>query len=98
MPKPSPNSPYAGRWVARVRQRIIAHGGTPEQALHAVKNTRHKEKTEIIYMPLPLDDPMKRKPDISLAKEKLNGWEPKIHLKEGLQKTIAYFEEILKIN
>jgi len=51
---PPPESPYAGRWVARVRQKIIAHGGTPEQARHAVKNSRHKEKPEITYMPTPL--------------------------------------------
>src|SRR5512134_1104042 len=43
-------SPYAGRWVARVRGRIVAQGGTPEQALHAAQISRHKEKPEIIYM------------------------------------------------
>ena len=46
-------SAYAGRWVARLRGRIIAQGGTPEQALHAAQRTRHKEKPEIIYMPVP---------------------------------------------
>ena len=46
-------SVYAGRWVARVRGRIIAQGGTPEQALQAAQKIRHKEKPEIIYMPLP---------------------------------------------
>jgi putative nucleotidyltransferase with HDIG domain len=46
-------SPYAGRWVARVRGRIVAQGGTPEQALHAAQQSRHKEKPEIIYMPAP---------------------------------------------
>jgi len=46
-------SPYAGRWVARVRGRIVAQGGTPEQALHAAKICRHKEKPEIIYMAVP---------------------------------------------
>jgi tRNA nucleotidyltransferase/poly(A) polymerase len=46
-------SPYAGRWVARVRGRIIAQGGTPEQALHAAQLSRHKEKPEIIFMPVP---------------------------------------------
>jgi tRNA nucleotidyltransferase/poly(A) polymerase len=49
----APSSPYAGRWVARVRGRIIAQGGTPEQALHAAQISRHKEKPEIIYMPVP---------------------------------------------
>ena len=49
-------------------------------------------KSRIIYVELPKDDPCKRKPDISLAKEKL-GWEPKIQLKEGLRKTIDFFNK-----
>ncbi len=52
-------------------------------------------KSEIIFNELPEDDPKQRKPDISLAKEKLN-WEPKIKLEQGLVKTITYFEELLK--
>ncbi len=52
-------------------------------------------KSKIIYQNLPSDDPSRRKPDISLAKEKLN-WEPKIDLKTGLEKTIKYFEKVLK--
>lgn len=48
-------------------------------------------KSKLIFMPLPEDDPKQRRPDISLAKEKLNGWEPKIKLEEGLKKTIDYF-------
>ena len=51
-------------------------------------------KSKIVYKELPSDDPQKRQPDISLAKDKL-GWEPKIPLKEGLAKTIAYFETVL---
>lgn len=51
-------------------------------------------RSKIVYIPLPSDDPMQRKPDISLAKEKL-GWQPKIGLDEGLRKTIAYFDELL---
>ena len=46
-------SPYAGRWVARLRGRIVAQGGTPEQALRAAQTSRHKERPEIIYMPFP---------------------------------------------
>jgi poly(A) polymerase len=46
------DSPYAGRWVARLRGKIIAQGGTPEQALHAAQKSRHKEKPEIIFMPV----------------------------------------------
>ncbi len=49
----------------------------------------------LVYEPLPSDDPIQRKPDISLAKEKL-GWDPGIQLTEGLQKTIPYFENLLK--
>jgi UDP-glucuronate decarboxylase len=52
-------------------------------------------KSKIIYLPLPQDDPKQRQPDISLAKEKLDGWEPKIQLREGLSTTINYFEELL---
>ncbi|MGZ9234162.1 MAG: HDIG domain-containing metalloprotein [Anaerolineales bacterium] len=46
------DSPYAGRWVARVRGRIVAQGGTPEEALHAAQISRHKEKPEILFMPI----------------------------------------------
>ena len=49
-------------------------------------------RSKIVYRPLPGDDPKQRKPDITLAKEKLD-WEPKIRLEEGLKRTIAYFEE-----
>jgi len=52
-----------------------------------------KSTSKIIFMPLPQDDPKQRQPDISLAKEKLNGWEPKIQLEEGLKKTIEYFKQ-----
>jgi tRNA nucleotidyltransferase/poly(A) polymerase len=51
--KNNPSSLYAGRWVARLRGKIIAQGGTPEQALHAAQLSRHKERPEIIYMPVP---------------------------------------------
>jgi UDP-glucuronate decarboxylase len=51
-------------------------------------------KSNIIYQDLPADDPKQRKPDISIAKEKLR-WEPVIQLKEGLIKTIDYFKKII---
>jgi len=51
-------------------------------------------KSNIIYRELPQDDPVQRRPDISLAKEILN-WEPKIHLEQGLVKTIDYFRKII---
>ncbi len=53
-------------------------------------------KSKLIYLPLPQDDPTQRQPDIRLAREKLNGWEPKVPLKEGLVKTINYFDKLLK--
>ena len=52
-------------------------------------------RSKIIRMPLPSDDPMQRQPNIDLAKKELN-WEPKIQLEDGLQKTIAYFDQLLK--
>jgi tRNA nucleotidyltransferase/poly(A) polymerase len=56
MPDKSPTA-YAGRWVARIRGKIVAQGGTPEQALHAAQTSRHKEKPEIIFMPLRFSHP-----------------------------------------
>jgi len=54
-------------------------------------------KSKLIYEALPADDPKQRQPDIRLAGELLNGWKPNIQLEEGLIKTIAYFEEELKL-
>jgi UDP-glucuronate decarboxylase len=51
-------------------------------------------KSEIRFEPLPFDDPRRRRPDITLAKKTL-GWAPKVDVKQGLAKTIAYFEELL---
>ena len=49
----------------------------------------------IDYRPLPGDDPTQRQPDISLAKREL-GWEPGVQLADGLQKTIPYFDGLLR--
>jgi dTDP-glucose 4,6-dehydratase len=49
--------------------------------------------SEIVFQPLPTDDPKVRQPDISKAR-RLLGWEPRVPLEEGLSKTIAYFREI----
>jgi len=51
-------------------------------------------RSRIVFKPLPQDDPLQRRPDISLAKQQLQ-WEPRTGLEEGLKKTIAYFKEIL---
>jgi putative nucleotidyltransferase with HDIG domain len=58
-----PHSPYAGRWVARVRGKVIAQGDTPEQALYASQQSRHKERPEIIFM-LPLPPLIKKIMDV----------------------------------
>ncbi|MCB0265696.1 MAG: GDP-mannose 4,6-dehydratase, partial [Calditrichaeota bacterium] len=63
-----------------------------ELAEQVIKLTNSRSK--IINLPLPQDDPTQRKPDISLAKEKLN-WQPTIKLEQGLVKTIEYFDEVL---
>jgi UDP-glucuronate decarboxylase len=52
-------------------------------------------KSKIIFMPLPQDDPKQRQPDISLARQKLDNWEPNIQLLEGLTKVIEYFKKII---
>lgn len=50
--------------------------------------------SKIVFKPLPSDDPCQRKPDLSLAKEKLN-YTPTVHVKDGLMKTIEYFSEVI---
>jgi UDP-glucuronate decarboxylase len=53
--------------------------------------------SKLVHLPLPADDPKQRRPDISLAKKEL-GWEPTIPLRDGLARTIAYFDALLKSN
>lgn len=52
-------------------------------------------KSKIAFMPLPLDDPKQRQPNIALAKDKL-GWEPKVPLDDGLKRTVDYFTQLLR--
>ncbi len=54
-----------------------------------------KSSSKIVHQPLPKDDPLRRCPDISLAKSKL-GWEPKISLEQGLERTVEYFKKEIK--
>ena len=51
-------------------------------------------KSELVYLPLPQDDPTQRKPDISKAKQFLGNWEPNVPLREGLKHTIDYFRPL----
>ena len=50
--------------------------------------------SRITHRPLPSDDPRQRKPDITLAQKHL-GWEPKVPLEEGIERTIGYFRSLL---
>jgi UDP-glucuronate decarboxylase len=52
-------------------------------------------RSRIIHMPAVIDDPKQRRPDIGLAREKL-GWEPRVPLREGLSRTIGYFDGVLR--
>lgn len=51
--------------------------------------------SQLVFLPLPADDPLQRQPDITLAKSMLNGWQPQVDLRSGLVRTIAYFEQLL---
>ena len=51
-------------------------------------------RSKLVHLPLPQDDPKQRKPDITQAREKL-GWHPKVQLREGLKKTVDYFDKLL---
>ena len=62
-----------------------------ELAEQVLKLTASRSK--IVHLPLPQDDPRQRRPDITLAKQKL-GWEPKVPLAEGLKLTIEYFKQL----
>jgi UDP-glucuronate decarboxylase len=72
--------------------------GNPEEytvielAKKVIKMTESSSK--IVFKPLPENDPTRRRPDISLAKEKLN-WQPTVVVDEGLKKTIEYFREVV---
>jgi UDP-glucuronate decarboxylase len=52
-------------------------------------------KSELIHMPLPVDDPKQRRPDIDVARLRY-GWTPKTQLRDGLSRTIEYFDKLFK--
>jgi UDP-glucuronate decarboxylase len=62
-----------------------------ELAEKIITNTQSKSK--IVFQPLPEDDPLQRKPNIDLAKDKL-GWQPRMGLEDGLKQTIEYFKTL----
>jgi len=67
--------------IRQLAERVIDLTGSPSQ---------------IVFKPLPADDPLQRKPDIGRALEHLGGWKPKVQLDEGLRHTIDYFDQLLK--
>ena len=69
------------------------HESTMLEVAHAVKRMTGSS-SRIIHVPLPQDDPVRRKPDISRATSQL-GWEPHVPLEQGLRKTIDYFIGLL---
>lgn len=74
-------------------------GNPDEFTMIELAETVHKltkSKSKIVYLPLPIDDPQQRKPDISLAKKLLN-WSPTVRLETGLNFTIEHFKDIIKI-
>lgn len=78
-----------------VSAEIINLGNPTEKTVletaEIIKNMTHSQ-SEIVYKPIPKDDPQRRRPNIDKAK-KLLGWQPKISLEEGLKTTVAYFEK-----
>ena len=52
--------------------------------------------SELVYLPLPVDDPMQRKPDLTKARTLL-GWEPTVQLREGLERTAEYFASLARL-
>lgn len=75
--------------------------GNPEEIsiIHLAEKIIHLTRSEskIIYQPKKDDDPMQRRPDITLAMKSLNNWHPRITLDEGLNMTIAYYKSLLKL-
>ncbi len=89
-----------GMWLVINKENFVGpvNIGNPQEftVLELAEKIMKKlgSKEDIIFEPLPSDDPTKRKPDITLAKKELN-WSPKISLDEGLDKTIEYFKRVL---
>jgi UDP-glucuronate decarboxylase len=63
-----------------------------ELAVAVLEETR--SSSQLTYKPLPADDPRQRKPDIALA-QKLIGWSPAVSLREGIRRTVEYFQSIV---
>ncbi len=91
----------SGLWALATKEvengEVINLGNPNEMTIREIANKIKRltqSSSEIVLKAIELDDPLKRKPDISKAKELLE-WEPKVSLDEGLHKTIAYFKSII---
>lgn len=73
------------------------HEVTIEELARTILGMIPETRSQIVYQPLPQDDPTRRKPDISRARREL-GWEPSVPLEQGLEATITYFREELRGN
>lgn len=71
------------------------HEFTIKELAEKVLKLMPESSSKIIYKDLPQDDPKQRKPDIALAKDKLDAWKPLVELEEGLEKTADYFRKII---
>ena len=103
LPKATIRAFFGGRPVEQSNSRTILTPAIPvintgnpgeytiKELAEEVLRQMPESTSKLIYKPLPSDDPKKRKPDITLARELLGGWEPKVALGEGLEKTIEYF-------
>ena len=80
----------------RLEEQALAKAGNAEAKNESSGNGVEKREVGFVSRPLPSDDPKKRRPDISKAK-KLLKWQPKVELREGLEKTIEYFHQYLDV-
>ena len=94
LPRKTIDDFFGGKSDRRPAMPVLNTGNPGEYTIRQLAEETLRQIPEstskLVFAPLPADDPKRRKPDITLAKELL-GWEPKVPLAEGLAKTIAYF-------
>ena len=94
LPRKTIDDFFGGKSDRRPAMPVLNMGNPGEYTIRQLAEETLRQIPEstskLVFAPLPADDPKRRKPDITLAKELL-GWEPKVPLAEGLAKTIAYF-------
>ena len=88
------------RIVATSHDALRAAGLSNQKASYVRNLAEHVldltgSKSQLVHRPLPADDPLQRQPNTTRAKEMLGGWQPKVQLRDGLSKTIGYFDRLL---